>query len=188
LLRQAAVPEDLCEAPSELGDVPRLDEEAGDTVVDDLGEPAEPARDDGCSAGHRLDRREAEKLRDPDLTPKARLVDGRESENLRAAIKGREIRVGDDAEELHVALRSEPSNELRIVALGRIGIVSGRSDDAQPGVLREGFDQSVDALVRRQPANEEDAFARRLWIWREAGGIGVLLRWCMWTRSAPASA
>jgi glycosyltransferase involved in cell wall biosynthesis len=157
----------------ELRDVPRLDEEAGDAMLDHLGEPAEPARDDRCSAGHGLDCREAEKLRDPDLAPKARSVDGRQSEDLCTAVKRREIGVGDDAEKLHVALRSESSKELRILALGRIGVVSGRSDHAQPGILREGFDQSVDALVRRQPSNEEDASARRLRIRPEASGIGA---------------
>jgi glycosyltransferase involved in cell wall biosynthesis len=72
-----------------------------------------------------------------------------------------------------VARRSKPSKELRILALRRIGVVSGRSDHAQPGIFREGRDQSVDALVRRQPSNEEDASARRLRMWREASGIGA---------------
>jgi glycosyltransferase involved in cell wall biosynthesis len=171
-LRQTAVAEHLRKALSELGDVPRLNEEAGDAMLDHLRQPAEPARDDGGSAGHRLDCCEAKKLRDPDLTPKARSVDGRQSEDLRAAVERGEIGVGDDAEERHLALRSKPSNEFRILALGRIRVVSARSDHAQRGILREGFDQSVDALVRRQPANEEDASARRLRIWREASGIG----------------
>jgi glycosyltransferase involved in cell wall biosynthesis len=173
LLGQAAVPEDLCEAPLELGDVPRLDEEARDAVLDDLGEPAEPARDDGRCAGHRLDRREAEQLGDNDLTSVAGSVDGRQSEDLGASVEGREIGVGDDAEELHDAPRGEPSKELRILALGRIRVVPRGADDAQSGLLRERFKQSVDALVRREPANEEDASARRLWIWREADGIGA---------------
>jgi hypothetical protein len=86
-------------------------------MLDDLWEPAEPARDDGCSAGHCLDCREAEKLRDLDLTPVAGSVDGRQSEDLRSAIKRREIGIGDGPEELHVALRSELSKELRILAL-----------------------------------------------------------------------
>jgi hypothetical protein len=118
-------------------------------VVDDLGEPAEPARDDWCSTGHRLDRREAKKLRDPDLAPEACSMDRRQSDDLRAAVKRGEIGVGDDAEELHVALRGKPSKERRILALGRFGVVSGRSDHAQHRILRERFEQSVDALVRR---------------------------------------
>jgi glycosyltransferase involved in cell wall biosynthesis len=72
-----------------------------------------------------------------------------------------------------VALGSKPSKEPRILALGRIAVVSGRADQAQRGVLRKGFDQPVDALVRRQTSNEEDASARRLGTWREASGIGA---------------
>ena len=98
---------------------------------------------------------------------------GRQGEDLRVAVQRREIGVGDDAEERHLALSSKPSKELRIFALGRIAVVSGRSDHAQPGILRKGFDQSIDALVRRQPADEKDASARRLRIWRESSGIGA---------------
>jgi glycosyltransferase involved in cell wall biosynthesis len=142
-------------------------------VLHDLGKPAEPARDDGRSAGHRLDCRETEQLGDPDLTPVASSVDGWQCEDLRPAVQRREIGVGDDAEELNMALSSKTSKKVRILALGRIAVVSGRSDHAQPGVLREGFDQSVDALVRRQPSNKEDASARLLRTRRESSGIGA---------------
>lgn len=169
---QASVAEHLGEALSELVDVPRLDEEAGDAIFYDLGEPAEPARDDGRSACHRLDCREAEQLGDLDLTPIAGSVDGGQSEDLRAAVKRRQIGVGDDAEELHVTRSSKPSKELRILPLGQIAVVPRRSDHAQPGVHREGFDQSVDALVRRQPTNEEHAPAPGFRFGREASGIG----------------
>jgi glycosyltransferase involved in cell wall biosynthesis len=171
-LRQPAVAEHLRKAPSELDDVPRLDEEAGDAMLDHLRHPAEPARYDGCSACHRFDCRKAEQLGDSDITLVACPLDGRQGEDLRAAVERREIRVWDDAEELHAALRSEPSKEVRIIALGRVGVVPGGADHAQSGILRERFDQSVDTLVRRQSADEEDASARRLRIWPEASGIG----------------
>jgi glycosyltransferase involved in cell wall biosynthesis len=100
-------------------------------------------------------------------------MDGRQSEDLGAAVERRQIRVGDDAEELDAALRSEPSKELLIVPLGRVGVVPGGADHTQPGILREGFDQSVQALVGRQSSDEEDASARRLRIGREASGIGA---------------
>jgi glycosyltransferase involved in cell wall biosynthesis len=171
--RQAAVAKELREALSKLCDIPRFDEEASDTMLDDLGEPAEPARDHGCSAGHRLDCRKAKELRDPDLTAIARSVNRRQSENLRAAVKAGEIGVRDDAQEIDGAPCSKPSKERRILAFRWIGVVPGRSNHAQPRLLRERFDQSVDALVRRQPSNEEDAFARPLWLRRETSGIGA---------------
>ncbi len=73
--RQASVAEDLGEPLSELGDVARLDEESGDAIFDYLGEPAEPARDDGRSARHRLDRGKAEKLGEQDVAPVAGALD-----------------------------------------------------------------------------------------------------------------
>ena len=49
----------------------------------------------------------------------ARHVDGRQSEDLGAAVEGGEVGVIDDAEKLDTALRSKPSKQLRILAFGR---------------------------------------------------------------------
>ena len=46
----------------ELCGITGLDQKTGNAVLDDLGKPAEAARDDGRPARHRLDAREAEKL------------------------------------------------------------------------------------------------------------------------------
>jgi hypothetical protein len=59
-LRQTGVTEDLGESLTELGDVSRLDHETGEPVLDHFGEAADPTRDDGRPARHRLDARQAE--------------------------------------------------------------------------------------------------------------------------------
>jgi hypothetical protein len=141
-------------------------------VLDHLGEPAEPARNDGCPARHRLDGRESKKLCDRDLAAIARLLDGRQSEDLRRAVEGGQVGVVDDAEELDGALRSKPSKQVWIFPLWRVGIVPAGADHAQLEILVERLDQSVDALVRRQPSNEEDAATARIWVGREANRIG----------------
>jgi hypothetical protein len=171
-LREPAVAEDLGQTPPELCNVPRFDEEACDAVLDHLGEPAEPARNDGCPARHRLDGRESKKLCDRDLAAIARLLDGRQSEDLRRAVEGGQVGVVDDAEELDGALRSKPSKQVWIFPLWRVGIVPAGADHAQLEILVERLDQSVDALVRRQPSNEEDAATARIWVGREANRIG----------------
>jgi hypothetical protein len=171
-LRQTTVAENLGETPPELCDVPGLDEETGDAVLDHLGKPADPARDDGCPARHRLDGREPKKLSDPDRAAIARQLDGRQSEDFRTAVEGGQVRVVDDTEELDAALHGKPPKQIRIVTLWRVGIVPARADHAQLGTLVERLDQSVDALVRRQPSNEEDAATARVWGGREANRIG----------------
>jgi glycosyltransferase involved in cell wall biosynthesis len=141
-------------------------------VLDDLGEPAEPARDDRCPARHRLDGREPKKLCDCNLAAIARQLDGRHSEDLRHAVEGGQVGVVDDAEELDAALRSKPSKQVRIFPFWRVGIVPTGADHAQPGTLVERLDQPVDALVRRQPSNEEHAVTACIWVGREANRIG----------------
>jgi hypothetical protein len=133
-------------------------------MLDHLGEPADPARDDGCPARHRLDGREPKKLCDCDLAAIARQLDRRDSEHLRHAVEGGQVGVADDAEELDAALRSKPSEQVRIFPFWRIGIVPAGADHTQLGALVERLDQSVDALVRRQSPDEKDAAAARVWV------------------------
>lgn len=140
-------------------------------MVDHLWHPADSARNDRCSARHGLDRRQAEKLRELDLAPVARSPNGRQSQDLRAAVEGRKVGIGDDAEDLNAPLRSKAAKEVRIIALGRVPVVPGGADHPQLGILGERFDQSVHALVRSQPSNEEDASALCLRIGPKADGI-----------------
>jgi glycosyltransferase involved in cell wall biosynthesis len=142
-------------------------------VLDYLGDPAEPARDDGCPARHRLDARESKKLCDRNLAAIARQLDGRQSEDLRHAVEGGQVGVVDDAFELDTALRGEASEQVRVFPLWRVGIVPAGADYAQLGRFRERLDQSVHALVRRQPSNEEDAATARVWVGREANRISA---------------
>jgi glycosyltransferase involved in cell wall biosynthesis len=141
-------------------------------VLDHLGEPAEPARDDGCPARHRLDGREPKKLCDRNLAAIARQLHGRQSDDLCDAVEGGQVGIVDDAEELHAALRSKSSKQVRIVPFRRVGIVPAGADHAQLGVPVERLDQSVDALVRRQPSDEEDPATTCVWVGREASRIG----------------
>jgi glycosyltransferase involved in cell wall biosynthesis len=157
----------------ELFDAPRLDEEAGDAVLDHLGKPADAARDDGCRARHRLDCGEAEKLGDRDRPAVERHVHGREREDLRAAVEGGKVGVRDRAEELDTTLRGEGSKQVRVVAFGRVWVVAGGADDAQFRTLRKRFNQAVDAFVRRQPSDEENAATQSVGIGPEARGIGA---------------
>jgi hypothetical protein len=69
-------------------------------------------------------------------------------------------------------LHSKPSKQLWIFPFWRVGIVPAGADHAQLVALVERLDQSVEALVRRQPSNEEDAATARVWVGREANRIG----------------
>jgi glycosyltransferase involved in cell wall biosynthesis len=141
-------------------------------MLDHLGKPTEPARDDGCPARHRLEPSKAKELRDRDLASVERHVDRREGEDLRAAVERAEVALGHGAEELDPALGGEPPKQLRIIAFGPPAVVSGGADDAQLGILGERLDQSVDAFVRRQPSDEENAAAGCVRVGLEARGIG----------------
>lgn len=123
-------------------------------MLDHLGESAEPARNDGCPARHRLDCRQAEELGDRDLTSVARHTHGRQGEDLRAAIEQAEVGLGNGAEELDTTLCGKPPKQLRIIAFGQLAVVSRGADDTQLGILGERVDQSVNAFMRRQPTDE----------------------------------
>ena len=48
----------------------------------------------------------------------------------------------------------------------------GPADDPQRGIWRDGIDQVVNTLVRKNPADEQDGVSGRLACgWREAGGV-----------------
>ncbi len=83
------------------------------------------------------------------------------------------MRFRDGTEELHAAAFGKPSKQVRVLALGQLGIVTRRSDDAKVSLVRECLDQAVDALVRREPPDEEDAAARGVALGREAIGVGA---------------
>jgi glycosyltransferase involved in cell wall biosynthesis len=99
-------------------------------------------------------------------------VDRRESENLGAAVEGGKVCVGDDAQELDTTLPSERSEQFRIIAFGRVGVVSGGADHAQVGICGQRLDQAVDALVGRQPSDEEDAATASIRVGPKASRIG----------------
>jgi glycosyltransferase involved in cell wall biosynthesis len=94
------------------------------------------------------------------------------SDDLRAAVEGRQVGVGHGAEELDAALSGQSSQQLRILAFGRVGVVPGGADHAQLGVVGERLDQAVDSLVRRQPTNEENAVTANGRVGREACRVG----------------
>jgi hypothetical protein len=94
---------------------------------------------------------------------------------LRRAVEGREIGIADDAEKLHAPPCGEPFEQLRIIAFGRVGVVPGGADHVQLGILRQRLDQPVNALVWRQPSDEEDAATNRAPVGREANGIGTAI-------------
>jgi glycosyltransferase involved in cell wall biosynthesis len=142
-------------------------------VLDHLRKTAEPARDDGRSARHGLDRGKPEKLGDRDRTPIARDVHGRHRKDPRAPVQRGKVGVGDRAEDLDTALCREPAKQVGIAAFGRGGVVAGGADDAKLSAFGHGLDQAVDALVRRQPSDEEDTPADDLRVGREAHGVGT---------------
>jgi glycosyltransferase involved in cell wall biosynthesis len=92
---------------------------------------------------------------------------------LRHAVEGGQVGVVDDAEKLDAALRGKPSQQVRIVPFGRVGIVPAGANYVQLGIFGKRFDQAVHALVRRQPSNEEDAATTRVWVGQKASGIGA---------------
>jgi glycosyltransferase involved in cell wall biosynthesis len=94
-----------------------------------------------------------------------------ESENLRASVEGGEVGVRDRAKQLDTTLSGKRSEEFRVVAFGRIRVVPRGADDAQLGILWERLDQAVDALVWRQPSDEEDAATAEVRVGPEAIGI-----------------
>ena len=98
---------------------------------------------------------------------------GGEREDPRAAVEGGEVGVRDRAEELDATLRGERVEQLRVLAFRQGGIVPGRTDHPQVGVLGERFEQAIDALVRCQPSDEEDAVAPSIGLGPEASGIGA---------------
>jgi hypothetical protein len=142
-------------------------------VLDHLGKPAEAARDDWRPARHRLDGREAEQLGNTDLTPVARHVHRGQGEDLRGAVQAWELRLRERVEEFHTALGRQLPQQVRIVTFRRVGVVPGGADYAQLGILRERLDQAVDALVRCEPADEEDAVTPNLRVGPEASRIGA---------------
>jgi glycosyltransferase involved in cell wall biosynthesis len=87
-------------------------------------------------------------------------------------VEGRELGVGHGAEELDATLPGEPSQQLRILLFRRVGVVPCGAGHAQLGILGERLDQAVDALVRRQPSNEENAATANGRVGREARRIG----------------
>jgi glycosyltransferase involved in cell wall biosynthesis len=142
-------------------------------VLDHFGKPAEAARHDRRPARHRLDGRKAEKLGNRDLTPVARHVHRGQRENLCAAVEVGEIGIGDGAEEFHAAVLGQLAKQGRILAFGRFGVVPGRTGHTQLGIPRQRLDQPVDALVRSEPSDEEDAVPPTFRVGPEASRIGA---------------
>jgi hypothetical protein len=96
-----------------------------------------------------------------------------EREDLRAAVEGREVGVRDRAQELDSALCGERAKQAWVITFRRVWVVAGGADDAQLRILGKRFDQAVDAFVRRQPSDEENAAAPRIGIGPKARGIGA---------------
>jgi hypothetical protein len=100
-------------------------------------------------------------------------VDGRHGKDTRASVQGGEVDVGDDTDEFDTAPCSKPPKQLGIIAFGWVVVVAGGPHHAQRIVLGERLDQAVNALVRGQPSNEEDAATVCLRVGREANRIGT---------------
>jgi hypothetical protein len=98
-------------------------------------------------------------------------VDRREREHLRAAEEGRKVGVRDGAEELDTTVRGERPKQAWINTFGQIWIVAGGADDVQLRMLGKRFDQAVDAFVRGQPSDEENAATASIGIGPKARGI-----------------
>jgi glycosyltransferase involved in cell wall biosynthesis len=96
----------------------------------------------------------------------------RQRDDLRLAVEPREVDVGNDAEEPDAFSRRESSEQIGIVPFGRVGIVPGGAGDAQLDTVGERFDQAVDALVRRQPPDEDDAATSLPGLGREPMRVG----------------
>ena len=142
-------------------------------MLDDFGEAADPARDDGRPARHRLEDGEPQKLGDRDVAAVARPVHGREDEHPGLPIERGEVAVGHGAEKLDSPASGEALEEGRVVALGWTRIVSGRAGDAELGVVRKGGDEPIDSFVRRDAADEENAAADEIAIREEALRVGA---------------
>jgi glycosyltransferase involved in cell wall biosynthesis len=99
-------------------------------------------------------------------------VDRWERDDLRAAVEGGKVSVRDGAEELDTTLRGERPKQVWIITFGRVWVVAGGSDDAKLRMLGKRFDQAVDAFVRRQPSDEENAATPSIGIGPKARGIG----------------
>ena len=160
--RERGVVQKLRKALTQLVDLARRDEEPGRAVLHDLRQPAEPAADDGRPARHRLENDEAEQLGDRDPAAVARDVNGRERDDGGLPDERGELLVGHGPEEAHGPPAGEPPEELAVLALGRLGIVPARADDGERRAGGQSADEAVDALVRRQPSDEQDAAPGRV--------------------------
>jgi hypothetical protein len=158
------VRQQLRDALAKLSRVARLDEEPGLTVLDDLRNAADAARDHGRSTRHRLERRQPEELGDGDEPAEARPMDGRQHDRGGVGVEHSQRLIGHRAEKHDVPSASETPQQLRIVALRRPRIVAvrARNDEARAG--GQAADQHVDALVRRQSAHEQHVASRRPWL------------------------
>ncbi len=163
------VAEELREAVTELVDVPGLDEEPRHAVLDDLGQAADAAADDRRAARHRLEGDEPEELRDGDAAPEAGLVDGGKRENRRLAEEAGKVVVRDGTEEADVPPPGQALEQRGVVALGWVAVVAAGADDRERRPPGQRPDQPVDALVRRQAPDEEDASAAGVF----AGAVAV---------------
>ncbi len=118
-----------------------LDDEAGQPVVDDLGDRAAVIGDHRRAAGHRLDHHQAERLRPVD----------RHQQPDRAAQEFRLLGIADLADEVDQRIvLDQRANEFVVIFL--VGAIDLGGDLERNAAAGGDLDRAVDALFRRDAA------------------------------------
>ncbi len=129
----------------------RVDDEAGNAVIDDLGGGAAGERDDGGADEHRLDHDETERLLP--LNGKDQTARALEERDLRI------VRCGSDP----ARLVAESSDDLALKVVVVAGVYLACEHDREPGVS-SGVNREMGSL-RAGEASEEDATVATLSEW-----------------------
>jgi hypothetical protein len=150
-----------------------LHKESGDAVVDDLRNTADAAADHRRSARHRFEHGQAEQLGYRDMSPVARLMHRWQDEHRRMAVEPGKFMFVDAAGEADILAFGKVRGEVGIVPLRCSAVVARRACESEVGVVGQRSEQHVDALVRCEAPDEQDAGAALAGFGMEAVGVGA---------------
>ena len=171
--RESRILQQLSEPLPKLGHVARLDQEAGDAILDDLRQAAEMARDDRRAAGHRFQHDQPEELRHLDAAAVTGQFNRGKRQYRRLTIQAGKRIVRRWPEEFDVVVAGKPTQQIWVVALGQRRVMTCGTGDTKPGTGWERLNQPIDTLVRRQPPDEQDAVSAGSRIGRVVERIGA---------------